>query len=152
MLEILISNFIEKMKFLLSILVIIVNLDVLLANNDNCRENDLNALMVRLRQLRTEFNNLKIQHDDRIDQINATQAVLKEANDTQETELKKLRQEFHNTSSELEKLREEFHNTSSELEKLREEFHNTSSELEKLRRNTSSEIAAIKGILLKYLI
>jgi predicted nuclease with TOPRIM domain len=110
------------MKFLLSILVIIDNLNVLLANNDNCRENDLNALMVRLRQLRTEFNNLKIQHEeqiDRIDQINATQSVLKEANDTQERELKTLRQEFNFTSSEL----------------------------EDLRQNTSSEIAAIKGIL-----
>jgi predicted nucleic acid-binding Zn-ribbon protein len=64
---------------------------VLLANNDNCRENDLNALMVRLRQLRTDFADLKTQ---------------------QETELKKLRQEINDTSSELKELRQ---NTSSEI-------------------------------------
>ncbi|XP_060591454.1 complement C1q subcomponent subunit A-like isoform X2 [Ruditapes philippinarum] len=52
------------MKCVLSILVVIGNLNVLLANNDNCRENDLNALMVRLRQLRKEFADLKIQHDE----------------------------------------------------------------------------------------
>jgi uncharacterized protein HemX len=71
------------MRFLLSILVIIGNLNVLLANNDNCREIDLNAFMVRLRRLRTEFDDFKIKH-----------AELDEANGNQETELKRLRQEI----------------------------------------------------------
>ncbi|XP_060591446.1 complement C1q tumor necrosis factor-related protein 7-like [Ruditapes philippinarum] len=59
------------MKFLLSILVIIGNLNVLLANNDNCRVNDLNVLMVILRQLRTDFANLKIQHAELRQEISA---------------------------------------------------------------------------------
>ncbi|XP_060595178.1 uncharacterized protein LOC132749450, partial [Ruditapes philippinarum] len=85
------------MKFLLFILVIIDNLNVALANNDNCGLNDLNALMVRLRQLRTEFNALKTQHE-------ATQAeikVLKEENRKQETELEELRQDVNNKSLEI---------------------------------------------------
>jgi predicted nucleic acid-binding Zn-ribbon protein len=122
------------MKFLLFILIIIDNLNVLLANNDNCRENDLNALMVRLRVLRTDFADLKTKHDEllnRIDLINNTQADLKEAGDNQETELKRLKQEINSTSSEI--------NT---------ENRKQDTELTKLRQ----EIDAIKeGILLKYL-
>jgi chromosome segregation ATPase len=70
---------------------------VALANNDNCGLNDLNALMVRLRQLRTEFNALKTQQD-------ATQAeikVLKEENRNQETQLEELRQDVNNNSTEI---------------------------------------------------
>ncbi|XP_060590048.1 C-type lectin domain family 4 member D-like isoform X2 [Ruditapes philippinarum] len=117
------------MKFLLFILVIIDNLNVVPANNDNCGLNDLNALMVRLRQLRTEFNNLKSQHAeqinrvDRIDlQINATRAkleVLNKANGTQETELKELRQDINNKSLEINK---ENRKQDTELNKLRQDI------------------------------
>jgi seryl-tRNA synthetase len=70
---------------------------VALANNDNCGLNDLNALMVRLRQLRTDFNALKTQHE-------ATQAeikVLKEENRKQETKLEELRRDVNNNSTEI---------------------------------------------------
>ncbi|XP_060594653.1 heavy metal-binding protein HIP-like [Ruditapes philippinarum] len=132
------------MKFLLSILVIIDNLNVLLASNDNCRENDLNALMVRLRQLRTDFANLEIQHAE---QINATQAeigVLKEANDNQETELKKLRQEINKTSSEIGVLKEANDTQEKELEKLRQEINKTSSKINTLNRTQETELIELR--------
>ncbi|XP_060591437.1 uncharacterized protein R10E11.5-like, partial [Ruditapes philippinarum] len=89
------------MKFLLSILVIIGNLNVLLANNDNCRENDLNALIVR--GLRTDFDKQKNVLED------------------QKAEIEDLRQEINNTSSELKELRQ---NTSSELAEIKESMRN----------------------------
>ncbi|XP_060585677.1 uncharacterized protein LOC132741507 [Ruditapes philippinarum] len=96
------------MKFLLSILVIIGNLNVLLANNDNCRENDLNALMVRLRALRTEFDKQKNVLED-----------LKE-------ELKELRQ---NTSSEIAEIKESMKGMTVVVENIKKDLENSTSSL-----------------------
>ncbi|XP_060565850.1 neurocan core protein-like isoform X3 [Ruditapes philippinarum] len=96
------------MKFLLFILVIIGNLNVYLANNDNCGVNDLNALMVRLLQLRTEFNNFKIQHDEQI-------AVLKEEINNKSLEIKLINEENRKQETELEELRQDVNNKSLEI-------------------------------------
>ncbi|XP_060556685.1 neurocan core protein-like isoform X2 [Ruditapes philippinarum] len=96
------------MKFLLFILVIIDNLNVVLANNDNCGLNDLNALMVRLRQLRTDFNALKTQHTEQI-------AVLKEEINNKSLEIKLINEENRKQEAELEELRQDVNNTLLEI-------------------------------------
>ncbi|XP_060607285.1 heavy metal-binding protein HIP-like isoform X2 [Ruditapes philippinarum] len=135
------------MKCLFSILVIIGNSNVLLANNDNCRENDLNALMVRLRVLRTEFADLKIKHEElinRIDLINDTQVVLKETNDNQETELRKHREEINNASSEIKLINIKNTKQEKELIELRKQINKTSSDINTENRKQDTELTKLR--------
>lgn len=105
----------SKMKFLLFVLVISIDFNLLLADVGKCGEKDLNALMVRMRQFKTEFHEVKTEYAIQINKTNEEVKLLKETNGKQATEIQELKERLSNKSSELA-------SQAAELEKIKEQI------------------------------
>ena len=89
------------MKILIYILVFVGGFGLCPTYNDNCEIKDLNALMVRLRQLRTEFHNLKEENEKQINANKEEINHLKAENGKQLTEILEMKAAISNKSTEI---------------------------------------------------
>ncbi|XP_053403638.1 uncharacterized protein LOC123554862 [Mercenaria mercenaria] len=86
------------MKFATAMLIFSNGLSIFLASNDSCGEQDLNAMMVRLRQLRTEFQNLKAEYAN---QININKEEIKLLKEQQANEIQDIKAELGNKTLQI---------------------------------------------------